>query len=115
MPAPKNSKPVADQSDALLSALAPSIPAAKPEPEPAAVPKPEPVAPVAEVEDAGAIIDELTTPGDLIKALIDALGHDANLVASVEIRRQGFVRVVGTDRALRSHRFTWPENSEAAE
>lgn len=48
-------------------------------------------------------------PGDLIKALIETLGHEMEDVASVDIRRPGIVRVLGRDRGLRSHRFEWPK------
>ncbi|MBT2484766.1 MULTISPECIES: hypothetical protein [unclassified Microbacterium] len=105
MASAKNTKPQADE--ALLAVLTePAVPVGEAAP-------PVSIEPGA-VEIADAIIEE-ATPGERIKALIEALGHDIDKVASVEIRRPGIARILGTDRGLRSHRFEWPKIWERTE
>jgi len=60
------------------------------------------------IQDA---ILEPATPAELIQALIEALGHDAAEVASMEITAR-YTRVLGKDRSLRSHKIDWIPKEE---
>lgn len=100
---PKNTKLTAPAGDALLTALGESTTAA-------AAPATGTKAPAVPAEPVAhpplAVGDEDPTVGERIKALIEALGHGADDVASIEVRpRQGIIRLIGTDRSARSRRF----------
>jgi hypothetical protein len=117
---PKNTKPTTPADDALLAALGEPAPAApKPATKSPAVPAQPPVVVAADLDPAITIVkataEKLSTPEGLIKALIEALGHSVDEVASIEIRRPGIIRVIGTDRSARSRRFEWPTTWEVAE
>lgn len=125
MARPKNPKPAATPgADALLGALSEASPSATATlPAPRAEDNPKSLAASANEIAAAreALANEIAAAGDqaattsaLIKALIEALGHQLDDVASLEIRRAGRVRVLGRDRALRTHRFDWPSAEDAA-
>jgi len=54
---------------------------------------------------------EPATPAELVRDLIESLGHDAAEVASMEITAR-YTRVLGKDRSLRSHKIDWAPKEE---
>lgn len=54
-----------------------------------------------------------STTLDAVTELLENLGHDIKDVASIEIKSTGYIRILGTDRSLRTHRIVWPTFEEA--
>lgn len=52
------------------------------------------------------VVHEPATLEDIIDSLLDIIGIDPRAVAGVDIRPQGIIRVIGTDRSARSVKFT---------
>lgn len=63
---------------------------------------------------ADAIVEEATT-AELVRALIEGLGHAVNDVAELQITKGGRIRVLGRDRSLRGHTFDYPKDEEETE
>lgn len=75
--------------------------------------KPKPTTRLTEPAADG-IIEE-TSIADLVRGLIEGLGHKVNDVAELQVSKGGRIRVLGRDRSFRGHMFDYPKDEEAAE
>lgn len=60
------------------------------------------------------ILEPATLP-ELVRAIVELLGHKTDEIAELQINKKGIIRIFGVDRSARNTRFEWPQPIEETE